>query len=205
MPGKTQTEAVVDLDRVVRELIEEQVGIYGYQANLGRERSYGVEFAVGYASDRVRLLANYTWSRALRTYADGAWQPYALDQPLRLNVLGAARFGAWSFGARLTAASGNPVHLIPAGSLDDPEREPPAQLMRLPTFWQLDVRIDRDLGHHLRLFLDIQNALYNDNVEGRENTLRGDDVDPMKTYWAYRDTNGIPIIPLIGLVLVPDA
>src|SRR5262249_39727248 len=102
VPGKTQREPDSDMDALLRELLGDQVVFSGYQPTIGGRRSYGVELSPGSAPDRVRVLANFTLSRAERLDGEpmATWEPYLLDQPLRLNVLGATRRGKWTFGAR---------------------------------------------------------------------------------------------------------
>lgn len=193
--------AGIDLDLVFRELLEEQLGLYGYQANVGRERSYGLETSMRYDQRAFRVLANFAWSRAKRTYELGGWQPYGLDQPLRLNVLAATTARRWNVGARLTVASGNPVHVVPEGTTWMPdEPQPEAVLQRLPTFWQLDIRVDRTWATswgHTTLFFDIQNVTNHRNVEYRESFPDQNEI------YRYDDLRGLPIIPYIGVELAP--
>jgi hypothetical protein len=207
--GQTTRDPGVDLDRVFQELLEEQLGLYGYQANIGRQRSYGIETSVRYDTDAYRVLANFAWSRAKRRYDPafgGGWEPYGLDQPLRLNLLAVTTARRWNFGGRLTVVSGNPVHVIPAGTPYDPDatQDPPKVLQRMPMFWQLDVRIDRTwptTWGSVMLFFDIQNITNHRNVEFRDSVIDYDQPDP-KTY-TYRDVLGLPIIPYIGVEFAP--
>lgn len=200
-------EPPIEFELLFRELLEEQLGFYGYQANVGRQRSYGVEWALRYDAPKYRALANYSWSRALRKYdpmMSQSWQPYSLDQPLRLNLLFATVAYRWNIGARLTVVSGNPVRLVPAGTPTG-SVEPAKVLMRLPTFWQLDVRVDRSWKKRwgeVRLFFDLQNVSNHRNVELRDNTTV---FDPGATEgrYEYEDTLGLPIIPFIGVELAP--
>ncbi|MEO7729830.1 MAG: TonB-dependent receptor [Kofleriaceae bacterium] len=205
-------EGLVDLELIFRELLEEQLGLYGYQANVGRQRSYGVEMSMRYDADQFRVLANYTWSRSKRMYdpaLGGGWQPYGLDQPLRLNLVVATTAFRWNVGTRLTAVSGNPANLVPAGTmLGQGSEEPSTALTRLPTFWQLDVRVDRTWKKpwgNMTLFFDIQNITNHRNVEVRESRL--DYVDPTNPngplVYRYQDTLGLPIVPYIGVEFVP--
>ncbi len=194
----------VDLDLVFRELLEEQLGLYAYQANVGRQRSYGLEAQVRYDQPTYRVLTNFSWSRAKRKYdpaLGGGWQPYGLDQPLRLNVLFATTAYRWNVGSRLTVASGNPINLVPEGTVYDPDQpEPTTVLQRLPTFWQLDVRIDRTWKTswgHTTLFFDLQNITNHRNVEYRDSLLQENNV------YRYEDVLGLPIIPYIGVELAP--
>ena len=205
-------EDLIDLELIFRELLEEQLGLYGYQSNVGRQLSYGVEMSMRYDADTFRVMANYTWSRSKRKYDPKQhrdWEPYGLDQPLRLNVVFATTAYRWNIGSRLTAVSGNPVHLIPDGTLvGNGSKEPTEVATRLPTFWQLDLRIDRTWKQawgNVTLFFDIQNITNHRNVEVRENTV--DFVNPndfnSPAVYRYEDTLGLPILPYIGVELVP--
>ncbi|HEY5944906.1 MAG TPA: TonB-dependent receptor, partial [Kofleriaceae bacterium] len=195
----------IDLDLVFRELLEDQLGLYGYQANVGKQRSYGLETSVRYDKPKYRVLANFSWSRAKRQYEPAlkmGWQPYGLDQPLRLNLLAATTAHRWNFGSRLTVVSGNPQNLVPEGTVYEPDMtKEPTVLQRLPTFWQLDVRVDRtwktSWGHTM-LFFDLQNVTNHRNVEYR------DSYPDEHNVYRYHDVRGLPIIPYIGVELTPN-
>jgi len=201
-------DGLVDIELIFKELLEEQLGFYGFQGNVGRQLSYGLEVALRYDADAFRVMANYAWSRSKRKYdpaLGGGWEPYGLDQPMRLNLLFATRAFRWNIGSRLTLVSGNPVHVVPEGTPtaqgpDDPE--PPELLMRLPTFWQLDVRIDRLWKRpwgSISLFFDIQNITNHRNVEFRESQPG----EPDYMVYRYEDVRGLPILPYIGVEFVP--
>ena len=201
-------DGLVDIELIFKELLEEQLGFYGFQGNVGRQLSYGLEVALRYDADAFRVMANYAWSRSKRKYdpaLGGGWEPYGLDQPMRLNLLFATRAFRWNIGSRLTLVSGNPVHVVPEGTPtaqgpDDPE--PPELLMRLPTFWQLDVRIDRLWKRpwgSISLFFDIQNITNHRNVEFRESQPG----EPDFMVYRYEDVRGLPILPYIGVEFVP--
>lgn len=193
----------IDLDLVFRELLEEQLGLYAYQDNVGKQRTYGIETAVRYDVPKYRLLANFAWSRSKRRYEPAlheGWVPYGLDQPLRLNLLAATTAYRWNFGTRLTVVSGNPVRVVPYGTVGNYDDEPERVLQRLPTFWQLDLRIDRtwkkSYGSML-LFFDIQNITNHRNIEYRDSFLDENGV------YRYEDVRGLPIIPYIGVEFTP--
>ena len=116
-------------------------------------------------------------------------------------LLAATTAYRWNFGARLTVASGNPLSLIPEGTVyDESGEEPPRVLQRLPTFWQLDVRIDRTWDNswgHTTLFFDIQNITNHRNVEYRDSYVNENNI------YYYEDIRGLPIIPYIGVELNP--
>ena len=200
----------IDLDLVFRELLEEQLGLYPYQANIGRQRTYGIETSVRYDEPRFRAMANFSWSRAKRVYEKGGWVPYGLDQPVRLNLLFATTAYKWNFGTRLTIVSGNPVNLIPEGTVYDPDmpQEPARVLTRLPTFWTLDVRVDRTWDKawgHVTLFFDLQNVTNHRNVEYRDSYLdySGGLNNPQPETYKHEDVLGLPILPYIGVELRP--
>ncbi len=195
----------VDLELVFRELLEEQIGLYSYQGNVGRQRTYGVEGSIRYDSSRYRVLANASWSRSKRRYDPArheGWVPYGLDQPLRLNLLAATTAYKWNIGSRLTIVSGNPLSLVPEGTPGSffDEEEPVHELQRLPTFWQLDVRIDRTWDKHwgaVTLFFDIQNITNHRNVEYR------DSLPDETGVYRHEDVLGLPILPYIGVEFAP--
>jgi hypothetical protein len=197
----------IDLDLVFKELLEEQLGLYAYQGNVGRQRTYGLETSLRYDQPKYRLLANFAWSRSKRKYEPAlgnSWVPYGLDQPLRLNLLAATTAFRWNFGTRITVVSGNPINVIPAGTpadFDYDEEDKHKVLQRLPTFWQVDLRIDRTWDNswgHTTLFFDIQNITNHRNIEYRDSY-----VDDTNVYY-YEDVRGLPIIPYIGVELTPN-
>ena len=69
-------------------------------------------------------------------------------------------------------------------------RDPKEATGRLPTFAQLDLRVDRTWPHW-DLYVDIQNVTNHENVEG---------IDYSADYTAHSWTTGLPILPSIGLV-----
>ncbi len=195
----------VDIELIFRELLEEQIGLYAYQANVGKQRSYGTEGAIRYDATDFRMLANVSWSRAKRRYDPAlkrGWEPYGLDQPLRLNLLAATTAWEWNIGSRLSIVSGNPINLVPEGTnyMDVEDEAKAKQLTRLPTFWQLDVRIDRTWEKpwgHVTLFFDIQNITNHRNVEYRDSYTDENGI------YRYDDVKGLPIIPYIGVEWSP--
>jgi hypothetical protein len=193
----------IDLDLVFKELLEDQLGLYAYQDNVGRQRSYGIETAVRLDRPTYRALANFSWSRSKRKYdpaLGNSWVPYGLDQPLRLNLLFATTAYKWNFGSRLTVVSGNPINIVPEGTPANYEMEPPKVLQRLPTFWQLDVRVDRTWERettNVTLFFDLQNVTNHRNVEYR------DSYPDMNNVYRYENVHGLPIIPYVGVEISP--
>ncbi len=207
--GKSVREQGIDLEQIFQELLEEQLGLYGYQANIGRQHTYGIETSVRYDSEKFRALGNFSWSRSKRKYdpaLGGGWEPYGLDQPLRLNLLAATSAHRWNFGARLTMVSGNPAHLVPEGTpYDENVADPPTKLVRLPLFWQFDVRVDRTWPvswGHVMLFFDLQNITNHRNVEARDSVIDYE-RPPQGQLYHYEDILGLPILPYIGVEFAP--
>ena len=182
-------------------LLEKQLGIPYYRDNLGRARSYGLELSVKRHVGPWFTLLSYTLARSERTDDPrlpldplDPWRPFELDQRHNLQVAVSRQFSKWKLGARLQLVSGNPysptirtaegTETIPWGG-------------RLPTFFSLDLRADRRWHRcwgDLVFYIDIQNATNRRNVEGRE--YEGD-ID------GDEDIPGLPIIPFIGLELLP--
>jgi len=208
---KTIRPSGAGLDLIFRELLDEQLGLYGFQDNVGRQRTYGIETSVRYDAKRYRMLANASWSRSKRTYEPalkGGWEPYGLDQPLRLNLLFATSAYKWNFGSRLTVVSGNPLSYVPEGTRPDPNamEEPQPLLQRLPMFWQVDIRVDRTWSSkwgNISLFFDIQNITNHRNVEYRESYIDGSRPDGENDAYRYDDVRGLPILPYIGVEFAP--
>jgi hypothetical protein len=96
---------------------------------------------------------SYTLSRSERFLPGGRTQVFTFDQTHVLNLALSYTWGAFRFGARLTLATGRPVQdlLDPTGQsaifdADSNDLDPTVRgrRTRLPTFHQLDVRVDRD-------------------------------------------------------------
>ncbi|HEY1558041.1 MAG TPA: TonB-dependent receptor [Kofleriaceae bacterium] len=179
-------------------LLEKQLGFSIYRENIGRARSFGGEALVKYSEGAWFGMVGYTLSKSERDDGGAAigqtWRPFELDQRHNLNVAGSVEVGTWRFGARTQVVSGNPYS--PTVFVNGvPVQKPWAG--QLPVFFQLDVRADRrwrqDWGD-LDLYFDIQNVTNRRNVEGREyDQVQGKDVD----------VPGLPIIPFIGVQLIP--
>lgn len=197
----------IDIDLVFAELLEEQLGLSAYQANVGKQRTYGIETSLRYDTPRYRALVNFAWSRAKRVYESGDWVPYSLDQPVRLNAMLATTTYGWNVGTRLTVASGNPVNIVPEGTPYNGDRDPPRKLLRLPTFWVIDLRVDRTWARgwgDITLFFDLQNVTNHRNVEYRDSYLQLETPEPTgNEKYRYDDVLGLPIIPYIGVGFRP--
>jgi hypothetical protein len=158
----------------------------------GEGRSYGVQFLV-----RRELWSgffgwlSYTISRSERRYeGDASWRLFDLDQPHVLAVVASQEVGRFTFGARLRYASGDPRTPV-VGSYYDARADRWAPVfgaqnsIRLPSFWQLDVRADYAVplgaGRRVLVYADVQNVTNHANAEelvyssdfSRRGTIRG--------------------------------
>lgn len=187
------------LGPIFQELLEEQFGTFEYRTATGRARSRGAELSLRYRSDRWLGFVGYTLARAERTDDPeryNGWHPYHLDQTHHLTAVGSVGLTHWRFGARLSVVSGNPYSPL-TGFSEEGEARYDVYGGRLPLHVTLDVRADRSWRRkwgEVVLFFDIQNATNRDNVEGR------DLEDGMQV-----DLPGLPILPFIGVEIVPRA
>jgi TonB-dependent Receptor Plug Domain/Carboxypeptidase regulatory-like domain len=189
-----------------RELLEEQVGRYSYQANRGRGLTYGVEAMIRRRIGAVQGWIAYTYARSYRQgdpWALDRYVPYVLDQPHVLTALASAPIGAsWRLGARVRYATGNPITPTVGSYFDTgPQEYVPLSgrtlSARLPAFVQLDVRVDRMWRRpwgNLKLFLDVQNVSNRVNPEG---------VTYNYDYSERQYTRGLPVFPSLGLEYTP--
>jgi outer membrane receptor protein involved in Fe transport len=181
-------------------LLEKQLGFSSYRANLGRARIAGIETLIKGSIDRWFFLLAYTlaWSQRTDDPAQGVgWRPFELDQRHNLNAAASYRLAKWRFGARVQVASGNPYS--PTVPALEPYQIPFGG--RLPTFFHLDVRVDRRWHRcwgDVNLYFDIQNVTNRRNVEGRD--FGYSDEHPGG---ADEDVPGLPIVPFIGVEFIP--
>jgi len=142
----------------------------------GEGRSYGVQFLL-----RQELWegffgwVSYAISRSERRFdGDETWRAFDFDQPHVLSVVASQEIGRWGFGARFRYASGNPRTPVVGTAYDarSDRYDPlfgPQNSLRIPAFWQIDVRVDRSfaLGETVRLllFADVQNVTNRENAE----------------------------------------
>ncbi|HSN91955.1 MAG TPA: TonB-dependent receptor [Anaeromyxobacteraceae bacterium] len=167
----------------------------------GEGRIYGLEVLLqARLGDRLSGWLAYTFQRSLREDGFGAPErPFDFDQPHLLTAVASWRFArAWSAGARIRYASGNPDTPV-AGSVYDAGAGTYVPLYgavnseRLPGFFQLDLRVDRIWTFptwRLSLYLDVQNATNRGNAEGWTY-----DAD----YSRRRALTGLPVLPILGL------
>jgi Carboxypeptidase regulatory-like domain/TonB-dependent Receptor Plug Domain len=181
------------LGPIFAELLEEQFGTFDYREATGRSRSRGVEVSVKRRAGRWFGFLGYTLARSERTDDPtrfAGWRPYQLDQTHHVTAVGSVGLAHWRVGGRLTTVSGNPYS--PETGMDEQGRATyDVYGGRLPWFVSLDVRADRSWRRswgEIAFYIDVQNATNRRNVESRE----GKD-----------DVRGLPILPFIGVELVP--
>ncbi len=165
----------------------------------GTGRSYGVQILVRQEPWHGAFgWVSYTISRSERTTPQGTWRLFDYDQPHLLTMVASQRLGAWTFGARLRVASGLPRTPVigafydAAGDQYDPLLGPQNSI-RLPTFWQLDARVNRrfDVGRvAVDAYLEALNVT--DHTNGEEYVY---DVD----YTQRGTVTGLPFVAVIGV------
>ncbi|HTL32787.1 MAG TPA: carboxypeptidase regulatory-like domain-containing protein [Kofleriaceae bacterium] len=189
---------------ISRELVDTQFGSYSYREAIGTGHAYGLELITRKNLGRWTGWASYTYARSYRKnpIIDDTSRPYVLDQPHSITLLGTGALGrSWRIGGRVRYVTGNPFTPV-AGAYVDAKGDWVAidgELLsvRLPAFFQLDLRVDRIWRRpwgSLNLYLDVQNVFNRANAEGV--TYNND-----YTHRSY--TRGLPIFPSLGLEYIP--
>ncbi len=166
----------------------------------GEGRSYGVQLLL-----RQELWkgffgwVSYAISRSERRYdSDETWRAFDFDQPHVLSVVASQELGRWSFGARFRYAAGNPRTPVIGSTYDArSDRFDPVfgaqSSIRVPAFWQIDLRVDRSfqLGEALKLllFADVQNVTNRQNAE---------EIAYSASFRERSIITGLPTIAIIG-------
>ncbi len=150
----------------------------------------------------------YTLSWSIRHYPLGGWAPATWDQRHILNgVLGWNINRKWRIGGRLHVNSGRPYTTraqLPDGSLEDltvalTEHRNDA---RLPTFMQLDVRVERIFtlrDARLHLYLDLANANFAREVLRCDSLSLSPDADVQIVDGCVNPQAVRYILPALGL------
>jgi len=159
-----------------------QSAVVGPSGELRREffradqegRAYGLEVLIRRPVDEgFYAWASYTLSRSERLATDGTWRPFSFDQTHVLNLVASYQLDGWRIGGRFSLATGRPTADIQGGIYDadanDYDAVTTGEFARLPTYHQLDVRLDRDFDAgpvRGTVFLEVLNAYYAQNAEG---------------------------------------
>ena len=121
--------------------------------------AYGVELlARRPLTRRLHGWLSYTLSQSLRAYGGGAIGPGDWDQRHVLNLVLGYQLGSYTIGARAHLNTGRPYFLFDTGG---------DQYQRLPTYYQLDLRVDRRVVYNrftLDLYAELENATFNNQV-----------------------------------------
>lgn len=167
----------------------------------GIGRSYGVQFLLRQQPWHgfFGWLA-YTISRSeRRDTPGGSWRLFDYDQPHVLTVVGSKALGPWTVGARFRFAVGLPRTPVVGAFYDAKDNlyDPifgSQNSIRLPDFWQIDLRVDRvfPLGEEARLtaYLELLNAT--DHTNSEEYVYNAN-------YTRRGVVTGLPILPVVGL------
>ncbi|MBN9167828.1 MAG: hypothetical protein BGO98_06160 [Myxococcales bacterium 68-20] len=142
----------------------------------GEGRSYGVQFLLRQEMWKGFFgWASYAISKSERRFeGDESWRPFDFDQPHVFSLVLSQEIGRWGVGARFRYASGNPRTPVVGSAYDArSDRFDPVfgahNTTRIPSFWQLDLRVDRtfELGRGVRalVFADLQNVTNRENAE----------------------------------------
>lgn len=143
----------------------------------GEGRAYGLEVLLRRKlADGFYGWISYTLSRSERFVGAGTVVPFSYDQTHILNIALSYEIGPWRFGARFQLNTGTPtslVNLVRGGVYDvdgdgySPRSTPFAD--RLPTFHQLDLRIDYKFtigDFDGSIYIDALNVYNANNAEG---------------------------------------
>lgn len=186
-------------DLVVRSRLSNPLRARALTQN-GEGQSYGVQFLVRQELWRGFFgWASYAISRSERRYeGDERWRPFDFDQPHVLSLVASQEIGAFTVGARFRYASGNPRTPVLGGVYDSrSDRWDPVfgaqNTTRVPSFWQLDCRIERAfaLGDSTRLlvFADLQ------NITGRKNA---EEIVYSANFGRRGEMTGLPFVAVVG-------
>lgn len=187
-------------------LLEKQLGFSSFRANEGRARLGGFELLAKRSTPRWFFMLAYTLAWSQRTddpKLRRGWRPFELDQRHNLNVAASLKLAKWRLGARVQFVTGNPYSPVRfMGELPDVITVQDPFGGRLPYFFHLDLRADRRWEREwgdINLYFDIQNVTNRRNIEGRD--IEYDNTPP----YAYEeDVLGLPIVPFIGVELIPN-
>jgi hypothetical protein len=162
----------------------------------GEGRAYGLQILVRQQLARGFFgWLSYTLSRSERRYVgDAQWRLFDYDQPHVLAIVASKTIGTWTVGARFRWMSGLPRTPV-AGAIYDARDDVYQPLFgaqnstRLPDFEELDLRVDKSLGPHLRAYVEIDNATLHAN---KEEIVYSDD------YTRKGYVTGLPAMGVVG-------
>jgi hypothetical protein len=171
----------------------------GFPSRITRQidgHSYGMEILARKQAGRFTGWIAYTLSRTERIYSCGL-RPADYDQAHVLNLVLQVRL-PWNLmvGARFLLQTGRPVTVVDPNNLAAATRNN----TRLPDYYQLDFRIDREwifAKWALSIFLEVLNLTYSESVIGLTYPV---DPDTGITRYDMPQLNGFNwVLPSIGV------
>jgi hypothetical protein len=173
----------------------------GALAQQGVGRAYGVQILLRQQPWHGLFgWVAYTVSRSeRRDAAQAAWRSFDDDQPQVLTVVATKRLDPWSVGLRFRYARGLPRTPVIGALYDakDDVYQPvfgPQSSIRLPDFWQLDLRAERRV--RLADTADVVVYLEVLNVTNRTN---GEEYVYNADYTRRATVSGLPTIAVVGV------
>jgi TonB family protein len=193
-----------DLVIFTDDVVMNEDGTYTYLnfVNRARATSYGFEVLIKREiSEHLYGWLSYTYSKAReqRSPPDGPWRPTGFDQPHVMNAVASYKPGlGFELGLRFQMASGRPDTPVIGATYEAdsggyvPIRGP-ARSIRVPNFYQLDARVERDWLYDtwsFGLYIDVINVLNLENVEAVQYDYRYRHSSPITSF---------PILPTLGV------
>ena len=161
---------------------------YGVQALLSQKPWHGFGGSLSYTISRSERRDTPAASMRLFDY----------DQPHVLSAVASQTLGQWSGGLRFRYASGSPRTPVVGAFFDESQArmQPifgPYDGDRLPAFWQLDARIDREwrLAAQARLVVFVELL----NVTNHRN---GEEYQYSRDYSRRALVTGLPFVGVVG-------
>jgi hypothetical protein len=139
-------------------------------------RSYGLELMLRRpATERLHGWISYTLSQNERALGGGVIGPSDWDQRHILNAVASYRLRSYTLGARVHYNSGRPVLVNGASTVTSGAQ--PETFVRLPAFYQLDLRAERRFlfdAFTLTAYVEIVNATVTREVYGLKQDSDGE-------------------------------
>jgi TonB family protein len=175
--------------KLTEALLQEGIGhAYGVQLLLRQQPWHGFFGWVAYTMSRSER----------RDTPSSSWRLFDYDQPQVLTAVATKEIGAWTIGARFRVATGLPRTPVTGAFYDakDDVYQPvfgAQNSIRLPTFEQLDLRVDRSflLGSRARMLLYVEGLNVLNRGNGEEYTYNVD-------YSRRGTVTGLPVIAVVG-------
>jgi len=217
-PAASDQVAVGQSLQLSRSLMLETVAYYRWESGLAsRNPATSPELAaallpegVGRAYGLQWLLRQQAWSGFLgwisytvsrserRDSPQAGWRLFDYDQPHSLVIVGTQRVREWTAGLRFRYATGLPRTPVVGATYDakDDVYQPtfgPQNTIRLPDFWQIDVRLDRtfNLGESSRVVLYVEGLNVTNHLNAEELTYSVD-------YTRRGVITGLPALAVVG-------